>query len=186
MSSKTRKEQWFCRESVNAFTYLRSWALLEKPPIVQLLKNFSTFYGTRRFITVFTRALHWSLINAFRICIRNVKCNGVAWLSGTSRTSTDRPELFGVHMNRPNFPVRTKIISLQCPRSQKRPLCSMTWTLGACMCISVSYVFVMRPWSGHVLGPVTPAKCLKRIHNATWRLNTGNVQSGKHRRDVHR
>jgi hypothetical protein len=36
-------------------------ALLEKLPIVQLLKNFPAFYGTRRFITVFTRALHWSL-----------------------------------------------------------------------------------------------------------------------------
>jgi hypothetical protein len=33
----------------------------EKPPIVQLLKNFPAFYGTRRFITMFTRALHWSL-----------------------------------------------------------------------------------------------------------------------------
>jgi hypothetical protein len=32
-----------------------------KPPIVQLLKNFAAFYGTRRFITAFTRALHWSL-----------------------------------------------------------------------------------------------------------------------------
>jgi hypothetical protein len=37
------------------------WTLLEKPPIAQLLKNFPTFYGTRRFITVFTRALHRSL-----------------------------------------------------------------------------------------------------------------------------
>jgi hypothetical protein len=36
-------------------------ALLEKPPIVQLLKNFLAFYGTRRFFTVLTRALHWSL-----------------------------------------------------------------------------------------------------------------------------
>jgi hypothetical protein len=33
------------------------WALLQKPPVVQLLKDFPTFYGTRRFITVFTRAL---------------------------------------------------------------------------------------------------------------------------------
>jgi hypothetical protein len=38
-----------------------SWALLENPPVAQLLKNFPTFYGTRMFITVFTRALHWSL-----------------------------------------------------------------------------------------------------------------------------
>jgi hypothetical protein len=42
------------------YTHSRSWALLEKPPIVQPLKNLPQFYGTRRFITVFTRALHWS------------------------------------------------------------------------------------------------------------------------------
>jgi hypothetical protein len=42
--------------------WLTSWssALLEKLPVVQLFKNFPTFYGTRRFITVFTRALHLS------------------------------------------------------------------------------------------------------------------------------
>jgi hypothetical protein len=37
----------------------RSCAFIEKPPILQILKNFPAFYGTRRFITVFTRALHW-------------------------------------------------------------------------------------------------------------------------------
>jgi hypothetical protein len=42
-------------------TYLRSWALLEKLSIVHPLKNFPAFYGTRRFITVFTRALQWAL-----------------------------------------------------------------------------------------------------------------------------
>jgi hypothetical protein len=31
------------------------------PPVVQPLKNFPTFYGTRRFITVFTSALNYSL-----------------------------------------------------------------------------------------------------------------------------
>jgi hypothetical protein len=31
-------------------------SLLEKPTVAQLLKNFPIFYGTRRFITVFTRA----------------------------------------------------------------------------------------------------------------------------------
>jgi hypothetical protein len=45
----------------------RRWALLEKPPVVQLLKNFPTFYGTRRLITVFDRALHWS-----RPCARSI------------------------------------------------------------------------------------------------------------------
>jgi hypothetical protein len=44
-----------------SLTHSRSWALLEKPPTVQLLKNFPAFYGTRRFITMFIRALYWSL-----------------------------------------------------------------------------------------------------------------------------
>jgi hypothetical protein len=38
-----------------------SWALLEKPPVTQILHNFPTFYETRRFIAVFTRALQWSV-----------------------------------------------------------------------------------------------------------------------------
>jgi hypothetical protein len=42
-------------------TYLRSWALLQKLPIVPPLKNFPALYGTRKFITLFTRALHWFL-----------------------------------------------------------------------------------------------------------------------------
>jgi hypothetical protein len=42
-------------------THSWSWSLLEKLPIVQPLKNFPAFHGTRRLITAFTRALHWSL-----------------------------------------------------------------------------------------------------------------------------
>jgi hypothetical protein len=34
---------------------------LEKSTVVQLLKNFPTFYGTQRCITIFTRSHHWSL-----------------------------------------------------------------------------------------------------------------------------
>jgi hypothetical protein len=35
-------------------------ALLERSPVVRLLKNFPAFYGTRWFIAVFTRTLKWS------------------------------------------------------------------------------------------------------------------------------
>jgi hypothetical protein len=51
----------------NPSTYYRGWltpwssALFEKPPVAQPLKNFSTFYETRRFNTVFTIALQCSL-----------------------------------------------------------------------------------------------------------------------------
>jgi hypothetical protein len=38
-----------------------SWALFEKLLIVRPLKKFPAFYGTQRFITVFTRAIHWYL-----------------------------------------------------------------------------------------------------------------------------
>jgi hypothetical protein len=52
------------RTLTNWFTDLLtplSLALLEKLPVAQLLKNFQTFYEIRRFITLFTRALHLSL-----------------------------------------------------------------------------------------------------------------------------
>jgi hypothetical protein len=39
----------------------RSRFFLEKLTVTQLVKKFSAFYGTRRFITVFTTARHWSL-----------------------------------------------------------------------------------------------------------------------------
>jgi hypothetical protein len=38
-----------------------SWALIQKPPFGHILKISPKFYGSRRFITVFTWALHWSL-----------------------------------------------------------------------------------------------------------------------------
>jgi hypothetical protein len=53
--------EFYERKSFFILTYSRSWALLEEPLIVQPLRNFPAFYGTRRLNTVFTRALHWSL-----------------------------------------------------------------------------------------------------------------------------
>jgi hypothetical protein len=44
-----------------------SWALLENLPVVQELKNSPTFYGARRFITMFTRAIRLSLFWAISI-----------------------------------------------------------------------------------------------------------------------
>jgi hypothetical protein len=44
-----------------SLTHSWSWALHDKLPILQLLKNYPAFYGTRRFIAVLTRALQWSL-----------------------------------------------------------------------------------------------------------------------------
>jgi hypothetical protein len=52
---------------VSLVTHSCNWALLQKPPIVQLLKDFPAFYGSQRFNTVFTRALHWPLSSATSI-----------------------------------------------------------------------------------------------------------------------
>jgi hypothetical protein len=43
---------------------LTPWSsvFFEKLPVAQILKHFSIFYGARRFIPVFTRALQWSLL----------------------------------------------------------------------------------------------------------------------------
>jgi hypothetical protein len=45
---------WSCVRSADPYHWLTSWSwvFLEKPPLAQLLKNFPTFYATRRFITV--------------------------------------------------------------------------------------------------------------------------------------
>jgi hypothetical protein len=51
----------FQKSLTHSLTHSWSWDLLEKPPVVRPLKNFPAFYGSRRFITVFTRALLWSL-----------------------------------------------------------------------------------------------------------------------------
>jgi hypothetical protein len=50
-----------CNGRFYSLTHSWSWALLGKLAIVQPLKKFPAFYGTRRFITVFTRSLQWSL-----------------------------------------------------------------------------------------------------------------------------
>jgi hypothetical protein len=60
-------------------THPSSWALPEKLPVLQLLKNLA-FYGTRRFITLFRRALHWSLswgrsiqsVPSHPLCLRSI------------------------------------------------------------------------------------------------------------------
>jgi hypothetical protein len=60
----------------HSLIHSRSWALLEKLPIVQLLKNFPAFYWTRKFITVFKRALHWSL--SWARSIESTPCHPIA------------------------------------------------------------------------------------------------------------
>jgi hypothetical protein len=66
-SQPARKRNKWKRLQEQVANWLTAWltpwrrAPPEKPPVVQLLKNFPTLYGTRRFSTVFTRALHWSL-----------------------------------------------------------------------------------------------------------------------------
>jgi hypothetical protein len=45
----------------NVITSSVEQVLLEKLQVAQLVKKFPVFYGTRRFITVFTTARHWDL-----------------------------------------------------------------------------------------------------------------------------
>jgi hypothetical protein len=46
---------------IRFFPNFLSYTISDSYFISQLLKNFQTFYDTRRFMTVFTRARHWSL-----------------------------------------------------------------------------------------------------------------------------
>jgi hypothetical protein len=46
-----------CKYSTLLFTDLVLHPFIVPPPVTQLVKNFTTFYGTQRFITVFTESL---------------------------------------------------------------------------------------------------------------------------------
>jgi len=62
LTAATPKE-WKLKEKV---CLLPPWSrvLLEKLILTQLFKKFPTFYGTQRFVTMFTRAYNWSLSQA--------------------------------------------------------------------------------------------------------------------------
>ena len=54
-------ELWFCSQDVRLLLTPWSRVLLEKLNVVQLVKKFPAFYGTRRFIMAFTNAHQLSL-----------------------------------------------------------------------------------------------------------------------------
>jgi len=43
------------------FSFITSNQLFENLKVTQLVEKFPAFYGSRRFITAFTRARHWIL-----------------------------------------------------------------------------------------------------------------------------
>jgi hypothetical protein len=53
--------------------------LFEKPTVTQLVKKFPAFYGTWRFITVFTTARHWSL--SWDKCVHPISLRSILILS---------------------------------------------------------------------------------------------------------
>jgi hypothetical protein len=59
----------YIRRNTTSAASTTPWSivLLETLIVTQLVKKFSAFYGTRKFITVFTRARHWSLSSVRQI-----------------------------------------------------------------------------------------------------------------------
>jgi len=57
---------------------LSPWSrvFLERLVTPQIVKKFTTFYGTRRFITLFTRACHWSL--SWARCIQSTTSHPIS------------------------------------------------------------------------------------------------------------
>jgi hypothetical protein len=59
---------WFSPQTTNSLDLSH----FEMPHAAHSLKNFPTFYGTRIFMAVFTRALHWSILRATSIqCLQS-------------------------------------------------------------------------------------------------------------------
>jgi hypothetical protein len=81
---------------------------------VQLLKNFPTFNGTWRFITVFTKALHWSLFWARSI--QSVTPHPIS-LRSILILSTDLSLGFPSGLFRSGFPIKILYTFLFSPHS---------------------------------------------------------------------
>jgi hypothetical protein len=88
------KNVQLCMQSVlsaHSLTHSWSWALLEKLPIVQLLKNSPAFYGTWRFITM---CLHTRWLYKCSYLIRQIQTILVVHNTENSGTSWNIMKLF--------------------------------------------------------------------------------------------
>jgi hypothetical protein len=118
-------------------------ALLEKLTVTQLVKTFPAFYGSRRYIIIFTRAHYWSLSWSRRIQLTNSMEQSPSWEANSHSGSPEisrlllnpnvhyrahkGPELVPilshihpVHTLPPYFPkIRCNIIFPPTPRSSK-------------------------------------------------------------------
>jgi hypothetical protein len=76
-------------------SYVTSWSkvLLEKLIVTQLVKKFSAFCKTRRFINVFTKSRHWSLSWARWIQLSDSMEQSPSWEADSHSTSQEIPRL---------------------------------------------------------------------------------------------
>jgi hypothetical protein len=114
---------WLREVYIGIIIHSRSWALLEKP----LPKDFPLFYGTRRFTTVSTRVLYWSLSWARSIqsiSSQTISLRSILILSTHLRLSLPSclvpsafPPISYIHSSSPPFELHALLISF-----------SLTWS----------------------------------------------------------
>jgi hypothetical protein len=130
-------------------------SLIEKPPIVQLLKNIPAFYGTRRFITVFTRSLPYCCFQIIRMHspFRSVSCE--VSVDKTSLTelmnSIVIPSLYPNLICHKYRPIRRS----KWPRGLRHELSSPAQTLGSWVRIP------LRAWIYMCVYPVFVLSCVQ-------------------------
>jgi hypothetical protein len=84
LSERCKQEEflslWYKGIKINLFTYLLHWTvLLDKLTVLQLVKKFPSFYGTRKFINPFTSARHLFLSSASSI--QSIPPHPTSWRS---------------------------------------------------------------------------------------------------------
>jgi len=114
------------KETMSKTNCAWSRVLLKKLTVTQLVKKFSTFYGTWWFITMFTRACCWSL--SWVRCIQSTPLHPVSLRSipVSSHLCLGLPSgLFpNDFINVSDFPARRRCLKKNVIPSQNLPVCS--------------------------------------------------------------
>jgi hypothetical protein len=136
-------------------------SFLEKPPVMRLLKNFPTYYGTSKFITVFTRTLplvpilsQINPVHSTTSYLSKIHFDIVAYRSVGRQHGIDFARQSNKHcLARKPRPIDTRLTAWTVFARSKAGIVGSNPTQGMDVCIVFVYSVCVVLWVGRGLAP---------------------------------